>query len=100
MSDVAVSGCSVASEYGFTFTHATVKITNSTAKTQSYMATIGVNGADGARIGEINVVSNSLAAGQSVNLSGRNASGTVTQGAKPGPARCVVAHVNRVPRQL
>jgi hypothetical protein len=47
MSDVAVSGCSVTSEYGFTSIHATVKIANSTAKTQSYMSTIGVNGADG-----------------------------------------------------
>jgi hypothetical protein len=61
------------------------------------MATIGVNGADGARIGEINVVSNSLTAGQSVSLSGMNASGTATQGAKPGPVACVVASVNRFP---
>jgi hypothetical protein len=97
LNDVAVSDCSVTSEYGVSSTRATVKITNSTDKTQSYMATLGVNGIDGARIGEINVVSNSLTAGQSVSLSGMNASGTATQGAKPGPAACVVTNVNRFP---
>jgi hypothetical protein len=97
MSDVAGTDCSVTSEYGLTSTHATVKITNSTGKTQSYMATISVNDASGARIGEINTVSNSLGAGQSVTMSGMNASGTAVSGAQPGPAACVVANVNRFP---
>jgi len=61
------------------------------------MVTIGVSDADGTRIGEINVIGNSLAAGQSVNLPGMNATGSVTQGAKPGPAACVVASVHRCP---
>lgn len=72
-------------------------IHNGTDKTQSYLATIGVNGADGARIGEINVVSNSLVAGQSVSLSGMSATGTAAQGAKLGAVTCVVANVNRFP---
>jgi hypothetical protein len=93
--DVAVSGCSVTSEYGLASTHATVKITNSTDRTQSYMATISVNDTNGARIGEINTSSNSLAAGQSVTLTGVAASGTAGTGAQPGPATCVVTNVNR-----
>ncbi|MGH3514047.1 MAG: hypothetical protein ACRDQI_06490 [Pseudonocardiaceae bacterium] len=97
VSDVAVSGCSVSSDYGTTMTHATVKITNSTPRTQSYMATISVNDAAGARIGEINTVSNSLAAGQSVILTGMGATGTATSAAKPGPAACVIANVDRFP---
>ncbi|MDQ3761481.1 MAG: hypothetical protein M3460_07205 [Actinomycetota bacterium] len=97
MSDVTASDCSVTSEFGTALTYATVKITNSTDRTQSYLVTIGVNDAGGARIGEINVASNSLAAGQSVTLSGANASGAAIEGAKPGPATCVVANVDRFP---
>jgi hypothetical protein len=97
MSDVAVSDCSVTSASGFSSTHATVRITNKTDRSQSYMATIGVNDASGARIGEINTVSNSLGAGQSVTMSGMDASGTAVSGAQPGPATCVVANVSRFP---
>jgi hypothetical protein len=97
MEDVTVSDCAVTSEYGLTSTHATVKITNKTDRTQSYLATIGVNDASGARIGEINTVSNSLAAGQSTILSGANATGTAADNAKSGPATCVVANVTRFP---
>jgi hypothetical protein len=97
MGDLAVSDCSVTNDYGTALSHATVKITNMTGKMQSYMATISVNNASGARIGEINVVSNSLAAGQSVTLTGMNASGSAVNGAKPGPATCVIANVNRFP---
>lgn len=95
MGDVAVSNCSVTSEYGFASTHATVSITNTTDRVQSYMATISVNDVSGARIGEINTVSNSLGAGQSVTLSGMNATGSATNPVRPGPATCVVADVNR-----
>ncbi len=96
MSDVAVSDCSVTSEYGTAFSHATVTIKNSTDRAQSYMATIGVNDASGNRVGEINTVSNSLGAGQSVTLSGPQATG-VANNATPGPAACVVANVTRFP---
>lgn len=97
MGDLAVSDCSVTNDYGTALSHATVRITNTTDKTQSYLTTISVNNASGTRIGEINVVSNSLAAGQSVTLSGMNASGSAVSDAKPGPATCVVANVNRFP---
>lgn len=95
--DLAVSDCSVSDEFGTAFTHATVRITNTTDRTQSYLATISVNDMHGARLGEINVPSNSLAAGQSVTVSGAGATGTAVSGAKPGPAACVVANVNRFP---
>jgi hypothetical protein len=97
MSDVTVSDCSVTSQYGVTSTHAMVTITNKTDRTQSYVATIGVNDGTGNRIGEINTVSNSLIAGQSVTLSGANASGTAASTTKAGLATCVVANVNRFP---
>lgn len=97
MSDVTVSECAVINEFGTPFTRATVKITNSTDKTQTYSATISVNDARGARVGEINAFSNSLAAAQSVTLSGTNATGNAASNAKPGPATCAVASVNRFP---
>jgi hypothetical protein len=93
--DVAVWDCSVTSEYGIASSHATVTITNHTDKTQTYSATFSVNDTNGARIGEINTFTNSLAPGQSVTLSGMQASGTANSGAKPGPATCAVANVNR-----
>ncbi|MGH3786914.1 MAG: hypothetical protein ACRDRG_10280 [Pseudonocardiaceae bacterium] len=97
MSDVSASDCSVVSEYGFTSTRATVRIVNPTDKPQSYSATVSVNDASGARVGEINVFSNSLGAGQTVTLSDMNASGTAASNAKPGPATCTVANVTRFP---
>jgi hypothetical protein len=96
LKDVAVSDCSVTSEYGLASTHATVKIANPTDKIQSYSATISVNDTNGARIGEINTFTNSLAPGQSVTLTGMQASGTADTGAKPGPASCAVAKVSRI----
>lgn len=98
MGDVAVSDCSVTSEYGLAASiHTTVTITNTTDRVQSYMATISVNDANGARVGEINTVSNSLGAGKSVTLSGMSTTGTAADNARPGPATCVVANVNRFP---
>jgi hypothetical protein len=91
---VAVSGCSSTSDYGVALSRAIADHQQHT-KTQSYMVTIGVSDADGTRIGEINAISNSLAAGQSVNLHEMNATGSVTEGAKPGSAACVVASVHR-----
>lgn len=97
MGDLTVSDCTVTSEYGCKSTHATVTIKNTTDRTQSYMATISVNDASGTRVGEINTASNSLTTGQSVTMSGINATGTAVNDAKPGPAVCVVANVNRFP---
>jgi len=87
----------VTDDYGTALTHATVTITNHTGSTQSYMATISVNDTNGARIGEINAVSNSLAAGQSATLTGMGATGSAASNTKPGPATCTVASVNRFP---
>lgn len=96
--DVTVSQCEITDEgFGVSFAEATVKITNSTDETQNYLATISVDDESGARVGEINVISNSLAAGQSVTLSGMQATGNVSEGAQPGPADCTVANVDRYP---
>ncbi|MEO7196606.1 MAG: hypothetical protein ABIZ05_17610 [Pseudonocardiaceae bacterium] len=97
MGDVAVSDCSVTSEYGVSSVHATVKITNKADRAQSYLATIGVNDASGARIGEINTAGKTLGAGQSVSMSGTAPVATAAGGARPRPATCVVATVNRFP---
>jgi hypothetical protein len=94
MADVKLSKCSITNDYGIAMTNATVRITNSTDRTQSYMATISVNDAGGTRIGEVNVVTNSLAAGQSVDL---ESPGTASSGARSGQLTCVVANVTRFP---
>jgi hypothetical protein len=94
--DVRVSGCEVTDDgYGFKSTQSVITIHNSTASTQSYMVTVSVNNESGARLGEINAVSNSLAAGQSVTLSGMDASGIAPEGAEAGAAQCTVANVDR-----
>jgi hypothetical protein len=76
---------------------ATVKITNSTDRTQSYMVTVGVNDPEGARVGEINAISNSLGVGQSVTLSGPSASGIATRDISTDSIECTVANVSRFP---
>lgn len=97
MSDVSVTDCAGDNEFGTTMLRATVKITNSTDRTQSYMVTVGVNDADGTRVGEINAVSNSLGAGQSVTLSGPSATGMATRDTPTGSIVCTVANVSRFP---
>lgn len=94
--DVTISECAIVDNgYGYTSTEAKIEITNNTDATQSYLVTISVNDETGARVGEINTVSNSLAAGQSAILAG--ASGTATKGAQPGPANCTLAGVDQFP---
>ncbi|MCA1693472.1 MAG: DUF4190 domain-containing protein [Actinobacteria bacterium] len=95
MADVTASACTVSNDYGTGFVHATVAVTNSTDKTQTYSATISVNDLAGTRIGEINTFVNSLASRQSVVLTGAQATGNAVSTAKPGPAACTVANVNR-----
>ena len=68
-----------------------------TDRTQTYLATIKVNDASGARIGRINTVSNALGAGQSVTVSGEDSSATAVSDPRRGSASCVVANVNRFP---
>lgn len=98
--DVAVVDCPLISEDGGRTVNATVKITNTTDRAQTYQTTIQVNDASGARIGRINTVSNSLSAGQSVTVSGAAASDTAVSGARAGPLSCVVANVNRFPATM
>jgi hypothetical protein len=93
--DVTVSDCRVVDEYGNKSTQATITITNSTADAQTYLITVSVNDAAGARVGEINAVSNSLGAGQTTTLTGINARGLANESARPGPATCTVADVDR-----
>ncbi|MGH3812174.1 MAG: FxLYD domain-containing protein [Pseudonocardiaceae bacterium] len=100
LDDVAVLGCSVTSQYGVSSVHAMVRITNNTDRTQTYLATIRVSDANGAGIGRINAVGNSLGAGQSVTTSGTDASATAVSDARLGPVRCVVASVNRFPSSI
>lgn len=96
--DVTLSGCEVVDDgYGFTRSEATITIRNSTDRTQSYFVTVSVNDQAGARVGEINAVSNSLTAGQSVTLSGLDATGIANDGAEAGSAACTVARVDRFP---
>lgn len=97
MRDVSVTGCSGDNEFGTTMLRAIVTITNSTDRTQSYMVTVGVNDPSGARVGEINAISNSLGAGQSVTLSGPSATGVATRDIPTGSIACTVANVSRFP---
>lgn len=96
--DVTVSGCEIVDVgYGYMSSRAVVKITNSTDRAQSYWVTISLNDGTGARVGTINAISNSLAAGQSVRLSGMDASGLANEGASPGPSACTMADLDRIP---
>lgn len=100
LSDVTILGCSVTSEYGLSSAHATVRITNSTDRTQTYVVTIRVTDADGAQIGRINAFGNSLGVAQSVTTTGTDSSAIVVSGTRLGPAGCVVASVNRFPTAI
>jgi hypothetical protein len=94
--DVTVRDCAVVDRgYGLVMAEGTIEIRNSTGEPQSYMVTVSVNDESGARVGEINAIANSLAPEQSVVLSGTDATGTATEQARPGPAACQVADVNR-----
>jgi hypothetical protein len=98
--DVAIVDCSVISGDGVRAVNATVKITNPTDRPQTYLTTIKINNAKGVRIGRINTVSNALGAGQSVTVSGMDTSDTAVNGTRTGPAKCVVAKVNRFPATM
>jgi len=94
--DVALAGCEIVDDgYGFTSAQADLTITNSTDAPRSYLVTISLNNASGARLGELNTSSSSLAAGQSVRLSGLDASGLAPEGVRAGPIACAVADVDR-----
>jgi hypothetical protein len=94
---VTVRDCVVADRGpGILMAEATIEIANGTDQRQSYMVTVTVDDATGARVAEINAIATSLPPGQSVVLSGQDASGSATEQARPGPADCQVASVNRL----
>jgi hypothetical protein len=94
--DVTVRDCAVVDRgYGLVMAEGTIEITNSTGEPQSHMVTVSVNDESGGRVGEINAFADSFAPGQSVVLSGTDATGTATEQARPGPAACQVADVTR-----
>lgn len=94
LGDVAISECKVSKQFGIGQTAAKVKITNTTDRTQSYLITISMNDASGARISELNAASNSLTAGQ---VATADAMGIAPESAEAGPMQCVVANVDRIP---
>jgi hypothetical protein len=97
MQDVTVHDCAVVDRGDeLVMAEATIEITNGTGERQSYNVTVNVNDGRGARVAEINAIATALEPGQSVVLSGANASGAATERAKTGPADCQVASVNRL----
>ncbi|GAA5140033.1 hypothetical protein [Pseudonocardia adelaidensis] len=94
--DVSVRGCTVVNEGGTARAEATLEISNRTNQRQSYNITITVNDQSGPRLGEIHAISTAVEPGQTMVVSGPQASGNVTGRAQPGPADCRVADVNRL----
>ena len=94
--DVALRDCALVSQDGAVKAEATIEITNRTDKRQSYNINVTVNDRGGPRVGEIYAIATDVAPGQSVVLSGAQASGTVSGQAQPGPADCRIATVNRL----
>jgi hypothetical protein len=90
-SDVTVARCD-ASDGVLGMPVVTVRITNTTDRTQSYWVTASVNNSTGDRLAEANGAANSIAAGQSANVD-------LLAGAQhlPAPVTCVVANVTRTP---
>lgn len=86
--DVKITKCGGDDQFGMN--SVTVRITNSTDRTQSYFVTASMNDAAGNRLGEANGASNSVAPGQSANAQ------LIGTGAK-GVAACTVANVSRIP---
>ncbi|MGH8571742.1 MAG: hypothetical protein ACREX8_04085 [Gammaproteobacteria bacterium] len=87
--DVVITKCGDADQFGLNTV--TVKITNSTDRTQSYFVTASLNDAAGNRLAEANGASNSVAAGQSANAD------LLATGAE-GVTQCTVANVTRTPQ--
>ena len=99
MRDVSIASCSIVeNEYSSQpSVEPVVNVVNSTDKTQTYLITIGVSDAAGARVGTVHANVSALAPGQAATLSGMNASGFANEGAQAGPATCTVASVDRFP---
>jgi hypothetical protein len=94
--DVALRDCTVVRQDGAVRAEATLEITNRTAERQSYNINVTVNDMSGPRVGEINAIATDVAPGETVVLSGAQASSEVGGRAQAGPADCRVATVNRL----
>ncbi|TWF80154.1 hypothetical protein FHX44_116092 [Pseudonocardia hierapolitana] len=94
--DVALRDCTVVRQDGAVTAEATLEITNRTAERQSYNINVTVNDKTGPRVGEINAIATTVAPGETVVLSGAQASGEVSGRAQAGPADCRIATVNRL----
>jgi hypothetical protein len=94
--DVSLRDCEVVRQDGAVVAQATIEITNRTDQAQSYNINVTVNDRGGPRVGEFNVVATSVAPGETLVLSGAQASGSVSGRAQEGPAECRVANVNRL----
>lgn len=99
MADVSVASCSIVeNEYSSQpSVEAVVNVVNSTDKAQTYLVTVGVSDAAGARVGTVHANVSALAPGQTATLSGMDAYGFANEGAQAGPAMCTVASVDRFP---
>jgi hypothetical protein len=87
--DVTITKCGDADQFGMNTV--TVRVTNSTDRTQSYLVTASLNDAAGNRLAEANGASNSVAPGQSANAE------LLASGAK-GVSQCTIANVTRIPQ--
>jgi hypothetical protein len=74
----------------------TIEITNRTDQPQSYSVTVVVHDRTNDRVAEIIAAASSITPGQSVVLSGADASEPATLQADPGPADCKVTSVDRL----
>jgi hypothetical protein len=96
MQDVALQDCTVVREGAEARAEATLEISNRTDQRQSYNITVTVNDKGGPRVGEIHAIATTVEPGQTMVLSGAQASGTVSGRAQAGPADCRVSDVNRL----
>lgn len=86
--DVVITKCGGADQFGMN--GVTVRIINSTDRTQSYLVTASMNDEAGNRLGEANGASNSVAPGQS-------ATAELFAGGVKDVKQCTVANVTRIP---
>jgi hypothetical protein len=86
--DVVITKCGGDDQFGMN--SVTVRVTNSTDRSQSYLITASMNDAAGNRLGEANGASNSVAPGQSANV---QLIGTAAKGI----TQCTIANVTRMP---
>jgi hypothetical protein len=94
--DVALRDCALVDQGGTVVAEATIEVTNRTDKRQSYNINVTVNDRGGPRVGEIYAIATAVGPGESVVLSGADATGTINGRAEPGPADCRIARVNRL----